>query len=218
MARHIVPFGIDQSTGFDRFIPHPERLAVLGLGVVVKGTQALVDAGHPAIVYRYPSMRDNSRTMIAAVMEAQGTLYSKGYVHGVRNPGSTDEVKILALLAYLNSFVCDWWVRRFADRHITQAIVENLPLPNWNDVEITEAATMAEELAQRLGVKVIPGGRALKGRVSLSGRSSEEILAGIEHLTLGGFGMGLPHLVTILADFSEEGCPPELRSRLLRMP
>ena len=66
-------------------------------------------------------MNDNTRTLIAAVLPESGYLYSKGYAHGLRTPAAGNDCDLLALLGYLNTFIADWWCRRFVDRHVTKA-------------------------------------------------------------------------------------------------
>ena len=134
MARHVVPFGINEERPFQLHVRKPESLVELGRGVVsLDGAPCLSDE-HPMIVYRFPSRNDDSRTMIASALPESGFLFSAGYCHGIRHPADTSTPQKLALLGWLNSYTCDWWVRRFADRHVNAAIVNRLPVPLWTEV------------------------------------------------------------------------------------
>lgn len=215
MARHVDAYRINRDKPFDRYIPEPKRLSGM-LGVASeKGSRIQLSADHPTIVHRYPSINDNARTMIAAALPDVGVLYSKGYVHGLRHPSKPDVSRILALLGFVNSYVCDWWVRRFVDRHVTRPVVDNLPLPSWGDDQIRQAAALAEELLVRGGTSAIPGGHGLHSHAEYSALSENELLVAVETLVAHGFGLGTREMHAVLADFSEKGCPSGLRHRLL---
>ncbi|MGH8923854.1 MAG: hypothetical protein ACRDWA_04315 [Acidimicrobiia bacterium] len=65
MTRHVGAFRI-ADLPIQRLIADPRRLLGLGLGVKdIDGVVALGDE-HPAIIFRYATMRGNTRTMIAA--------------------------------------------------------------------------------------------------------------------------------------------------------
>jgi len=203
MARHVVPFGLDRARRFQRFIGNPHLLSDLDLGIVENDGVTTVGPEHPVIIYRYPSMRDNTRTLIASALPRSGYVYSKGYVHGIRTAPDTGHIQILALLAYLNSFTCDWWVRRFADRHITQSIVENLRLPSWDQSEMVRAAAAAENLLCRNGIRDLPGGWHLEADNNLSALPQHDVLSEIEILTLSGFDLDAVAVSTISQDFQD---------------
>ena len=50
---------------------------------------------------------------------------------------------LLALLGLLNSLACDWWARRFVDRHVTAPVVNSLRLPEWS---VDERAMVARHV------------------------------------------------------------------------
>ncbi len=214
MARHIMPYGIDQSKSYNRYIPKPEALIPLGLGVSTKGGQTVIAPEHPVLVYRYPSRGDDSRTLIVSALEEQGRLYSVGYVHGIRHERSPSWDQLLALLAFLNTFTCDWWVRRFTDRHVTRSILVNIPLPRWDNKARREAASIAEELLVRGSFRRLPGGRVLEGQREFQESTHQELQARLEALTLKGFDLAGEDLEIILDDFTESGCPADLRDLL----
>lgn len=214
MTRHVDQYRIATEDAFQRFIPRPAELASLGLGVREVGGDAELDDSHPLLAFRYPSRSDDSRTVIATALPASGYLYSKGYVHGLRDQqGRPDD--LLALLGYLNTFTADWWVRRFNDRHVTAQVIHNLPLPAWNVAERRAVRGLVSALLVKNGVSALPRGIALSERTELTGLEHQELLARIEAYALAGFGLEAEHLEMILADFSDKGCPSDLRAALI---
>jgi hypothetical protein len=215
MTRHVDAFRIATEEPFPRSVPRAQSLVNLGLGLTESDGRVGIAQEHPPLIYRYPTMNDNSRTLIATALPASGYLYTKGYAHGLRivANGSTD--RILALLAYLNSFTADWWVRRFVDRHMTLPVLSNLPLPRWGAEQIAEASRLAAELLRRGGTSMIAGDRALPTTDDLAPFSNRDLLVEIEGLAIRGFELEQAHLRAILADFSDEGCPPDLRAQLV---
>lgn len=215
MTRHVDAFRIATEEPFPRRIADLPSLADLGLGVVEDDGIISLGPEHPPLVYRYPTMNDNSRTLIATALPRAGYLYSKGYAHGLRITANGTPRRILALLSYLNSFTADWWVRRFVDRHMTLPVLSNLPLPSWDDEQIEEAAAVAAELLRRGGTSSMSGDRELLVVTSLADVASTDLLVSIERLALAGFALGSEELQAILSDFSDTGCSPELRTALL---
>jgi len=59
-------------------------------------------------------------------MPQSGYIHTAGYIHGVDDEAGTSASSRMALLAYLNSFTCDWWSRRIVDRHVTAPVINNL--------------------------------------------------------------------------------------------
>jgi hypothetical protein len=214
MSRHVDAYRIADEDRFQRYVVEPARLAELGLGVSVRDGQAVLDDVHPVIVYRYPSRSDDSRTLIATVLPEKGYLYSKGYVHGVRVPSETSDVAILALLGVLNSLACDWWVRRFVDRHVTKQVIDNIPLPAWDQAEQAEVASHAAALVAEHGVTTVAGERWLDTIIEPGSAGVEHLLA-IEASVLTGYGLGRADIKEILLDFNAQGAPPEFRSELI---
>lgn len=210
MTRHVDAYRIAVEDAFQRHIPNPLSLVPLGLGVEKRSGAAALSATHPAIVFRYPSMNDNSRTLIATVLPENGYLFSKGYVSGIVASDSSER-ELMSLLALLNSWTCDWWVRRFVDRHVTKQIIENIPLPQWDEATRDHVGGLASSLLE--SVKVLPGGRPLS--VPAAAQSKTDALVEIEMAVLDGFALDQHDLATILCDFSDNGCPPDVRVRLL---
>lgn len=214
MTRHVDAFRIAVEEKFRRFVEQPSDLAALQLGVRVYDGHPHLGEDHPAIVYRYPSRNDDHRTLIATALPGSGYMYSKGYVHGVRIPADTDTEKILALLGLMNSFICDWWVRRFVDRHVTKQVLESIPIPEWNSEQISEVAGHAAALLIHHGVKEVAGKRDITLYAWPSSSVDEHIVA-IEYAVMSGFQLTKARLHSILGDFTDKGCPPSLRTHLV---
>jgi hypothetical protein len=216
MTRHVDAFRIDRNLAFQRFIPDPKALVPLRLGVESPRSGAVLTREHPSIVYRYPSRNDDTRTLIAALLPDRGFLYSKGYVHGLRMSGASAEQQ-LALLGYVNSFVADWWVRRFTDRHITQPVLMQLPLPDWDERDRALVAALTTSLVARSGVERLPGGVHLESPRDLDDLSELELQARIEARVASGFGLTMGLWRSALEDFSEDACPDEFVKELARV-
>jgi hypothetical protein len=210
MTRHVDAYRIAVEDTFQRHIPSPLELIPLGRGLEKRSGDAALSAAHPTIVYRYPSRNDDSRTLIATALPDQGYLFSKGYVSGVVTADSA-ETDVMALLALMNSWTCDWWVRRFVDRHVTKQIIENIPLPDWDENTREHVAELASYLLE--DVDMLPGGRPVPTKAACD--SKTDALVEIEMTVLDGFGLDRRDLTTILYDFSDKGCPPVIRSRLI---
>jgi hypothetical protein len=182
----------------------------LSLGVEKRSGVAALSSAHPTIVYRYPSRNDDSRTLIATALPDEGYLFSKGYVSGIV-AGDSNPRDILALLGLLNSWTCDWWVRRFVDRHVTKDIIENVRLPEWDEDARDRVAGLASSLLDQ--VKELPGGRPVPDRVECDSRT--DALVEIEVAVMEGLGLNAEDLAVILCDFSDNGCSPAVRTHLL---
>jgi hypothetical protein len=215
MTRHVLAYRIANETEFQRFIASPEKLVPLSLGVEIKRNKPVISGDHPTIIYRYPTMNDNTRTLIATVLPEEGYLYSKGYVHGVRAEDASP-TSLLALLGLFNSFICDWWVRRFTDRHMTLPVLTNIPLPDWTEDVQFQVAGIVSCLLMRGGITRLPGGHKLSTDDSLKKCLESDLLARIENYVLKGFGIDWQHLATALTDFSDDACPESLRAALVQ--
>jgi len=210
MTRHVDAYRIAVEDAFQRHIVSPLALVPLSRGVEKRAGTPALSATHPTIIYRYPSRSDDSRTLIATALPDRGYLFSKGYVSGVVVGDSTVR-DLMALLALMNSWTCDWWVRRFVDRHVTKQIIENIPLPDWAEDTRDHVAGLASYLLEE--VEVLPGSRPIPAKTGSGSRS--DALVAIEMLVLDGFGLDQHDLITILCDFSDNGCPPTVRSHLV---
>ena len=196
MARHVDQYRIDTSVTFQRWIPRPTALIALNKNIVAEGGQVVLGPEHARIVYRYPARADDSRTVIATYLPKAGYLPSTGYVHSVSTRGATASA-ILALVAYMNSLVCDWWARRFVDRHVTAPVINALPLPEWSSRDIEAIADCARVL---LSADPIIAAELNLPIASESERISARIF--IEERVSSGFGFEEHELATVLSDFS----------------
>ena len=213
MTRHVRPFRIVRDLPFNRIVPEASKLAGLNLGLARVSGQAVLWEDHPTIIYRYPTMANNTRTVIAAVLPEIGFFYSKGYVHGLRTY-PTNAHSLLALLAYLNSYLADWWCRRFVDRHVTKPVLSNLPLPDWNEDFQRQAHGFASALVFRGGISSLPGGTPVRAPELLQSASENDIQVAIEALSFRGFGLNETHWDVIADDFTHTACPENLRKRI----
>lgn len=217
MTRHVLRFGINLAEPYRRFINDLEDLVQLDRGVIESKGKVLLDQTHPRIVYRFPARADDSRTLIAALLPEQGFLFSAGYAHGIVHESQPTSTETLALLAFFNSFSCDWWTRRFADRHVTAGIINGLPLPDWSSAQISEVAELASTLAARRGVTTMVGGTRIPLSESHQNLSDHELIALIETVVSAGFTFTKVDLEVMLNDFepSAASCPTELRNLIL---
>ncbi len=199
-ARHVLPYGIDYEKGFDRFVSDPCQLVPLGRDIeAVEGSEELGDS-HPRLIYRFPTMQDNTRSLIAAWLPSVGVLYSTGYVHGIDVINGSDRAA-KALLGLFNSFVCDWWVRRFVDRHITAPIITGLPLPNWDEGDIAYVSDRVDRLLAD----------------SLDEEQWNSTYAEIEQAVVAGFGLSRSEVEGVLEDFSEKALAFGARDEFIRV-
>jgi hypothetical protein len=201
MTRHVVPFALATDIAFQKYVDDPGRLVPLGLGVEDADNGVRLGRLHPLVIVRHPSRNDDSRTLIAAALPERGYIHNKGYVHAVRHTQDATDEHLLALLGYINSYVCDWWARRFVDRHITAPVLNNLPLPDWTAEVIGEVAGATSALLARRGSDRLAGGRVVQD--SIPDRSDTELLALITARAAQGFGLTHPAVAAMLEDFSE---------------
>jgi hypothetical protein len=213
MTRSADQFEINEDKQFRRFVD-PQELHREGEDLIESNGEIKLAQEHPTVTFRYVTMNDNTRTQIATMLPESGFIYCKGYVHAVDHEPETTVREQLALLSYLNSFTCDWWLRRIVDRHVNAPMTNNLPLPDWTDDGITEAAMAAAELTRRGGIETLPGGRDVPSDTGFEDDSESEIRRRIEALTASGFGLGRREIETVLSDFTEEACSDALREEI----
>jgi hypothetical protein len=212
MTRSVDQFKINEEKEFRRFVD-PEELYEEGRDLS-KNPDVSFSFDHPTVTFRYVTMNDNTRTMIATMLPEQGFIYCKGYIHAIDHDGEATSEELLALLAYLNSFTCDWWLRRIVDRHMNSPMTNNLPIPDWDDSQISRAADLAAELTRRGGIDSLPGGHPVPSNTGYSSVDEDEIRAKIESLVTKGFELKRDELDTVLRDFSKKACSDDLRDRI----
>ncbi len=212
MSRHVDNFGINTEKDYRRFADPNDLLREQD--VVDSDGTVRYGEGHPALVYRYVARNDDTRTLIASALPASGFLYSTGYIHGIDHREETTTEEHLALLGYLNSLTADWWTRRLVDRHMTAPVLNNLPLPDWDENDIERVAGLAAELSRREGVQSLPGGAELTTGSSHQDEERSEIRAQIESMVAKGYDLEREELDTVLSDFSTKAASEELRNRI----
>jgi hypothetical protein len=213
MTRSVDQYEINENKEFRRFVD-PEKLYEEGTDLEKDGSEVTFGADHPTVTFRHVSRNDDTRTIIGTMLPESGFVYCKGYVHAVAHESGTTTDELLALLAYFNSFTCDWWARRIVDRHVTSPSINNLPIPEWDDNQISEAADLAAELTRRGGTEILPGGRSVPVDTGHQETDRDEIVARIEQLVAEGFEVGDGEIETILNDFSNKACSGSLRTRI----
>jgi hypothetical protein len=211
MTRHVDQFGFDGAEPFKQFVNELGHLTAKRRGVVSTSDGVVLNDRHPMIIVRHPSRSDDSRTIIATALPERGLLHNKGYIHAVMHGPETSPDRRLALLGLLNTVSADWWARRFVDRHVTAPVVNQIPLPDWSEGQITEAAQIAGVLLARHGYDRLAGGIAVSNS---DARPEAQLRAVLERLALDGFGLDQKALELIAADFNETGFPNDLRAEL----
>jgi hypothetical protein len=211
MARHVGPF-LMTPTAEGKGLVRLNELANLGRGFSTDADLGSfnVDESHPAIVFRFPSSNDNSRTLIAAGLPKEGWVFSAGYTHGLSTNDHASKQQILALLGYMNSFTADWWVRRFVDRHVGTRIISGLRLPPWGDEQLVRVAELVELILTKSGVYELAGGLILNvtdKQISIPAAQNE-----IEALAMIGFGFTNEEVSGLLSDFNEKSLPEQRRN------
>jgi hypothetical protein len=93
-------------------------------------------------------------------------------------------------------------------------MINNLPIPDWNETEVEQAAEMAAELTRRGGTETLPGGRPVPSETGYTSADEEEIRAQIEALVAKGYGLNRDELDTVLSDFTENAASEHLRKRI----
>ena len=216
MTRHVHPFHIDRDDKlFQKWVADP---AALGKGIETGADgQPFLGSAHPLVVVRHPTRNDDSRTMIASALARDGELHAKGYIHAVAHKPGTPSRDLLALLTLLNTYTCDWWIRRFVDRHVTAPVANNIPLPDWTDTDRNAAAAIACTLLARRGTTTLAGDITAEQHPDHVGRSDMELAVDAELLGLRGFDLDAADARMILTDFAEtaDSCPTAFRIALL---
>ena len=213
MTRSVDQFSINEEKEFRRFVD-PDDLYRMGDDVVKTGGEVKLSEGHPTVAFRYVARNDDTRTMIATVLPEQGFMYCAGYIHAVAHEEGTSGTELLALLSYVNSLTCDWWLRRIVDRHVNAPMIDSLPLPDWDTEEINHAAKLSAELVRRNGTEVLPGGKEIPSDTGVENVDNEEIRARIESVVARGFGLDEEDIDTVLSDFSQKACSDDFRDQI----
>lgn len=213
-TRNVDQYGINEDKSF-RGSVNPDELLNIGNGVIKRDDSVVFGPQHPAVMFRHVSRSTDTRTLIGSMLPESGFIFNSGYIHAIEHEKGTEKTELFALLAYLNSFIGDWWSRRFADRHITAPIINNLPIPNWDDDQIQQSAKLAAELTGREDIEIVAGNRQVETDEELAEKSEAEIRAQIEGLVAQGYGLEKDHVDTLLNDFSDDACPADLRKKIL---
>lgn len=215
MTRHLSQFRVARADAlYQKFVLDPRTLAGPTRGVTVEGNVASLGPDHPAIIVRHPSRNDDSRTLIAGALANRGEVHAKGYVHSIAHASGTSHTSILALLGYINTYTCDWWARRFVDRHVTAPVINNLPLPDWSPEDQREASLLASEMLVRRGTPEVAGGISISLNPAYETWTEEALFVRIEQLAQRGFDLTDEEMAVVFSDFTETAaaCPTSFRS------
>lgn len=216
MTAHVQPYRIDPEVSVKQFVTI-DSLPCDAKGIKRVGYEQLVlDDSHPTVVFRYPSHSDNARTLIATALPFRGWIHNKGYVHAVMQEDGATTLQTLALLGLMNTFVLDWWVRRFVERHVSAPVINNLPLPDWDEAQVQEAARITSELLRRGACLCLPGGTDVPHYAAYAQAPEYELMARLELLAAEGYGLDRADLAVMAGDFSMKGVSEDLR-RALRL-
>ncbi|MDA0635944.1 hypothetical protein OUY22_21185 [Nonomuraea sp. MCN248] len=211
MTAHVDQFHFDISVKFKQFVRDLDALCLKNRGIGRKKGETVLTERHPMIIFRRPSTVDNSRTMIATALPEAGLLHNKGYISAAMHDAESNSTQRLALLGLLNTLCVDWWARRFVDRHVTAPVINQIPLPDWSQEQIAEAAEITSCLLARHGYTRLAGG------ITVGNTKTDpeiKLRARLEHLALDGYGLDQQDLELIAADFNETGLPMDLRREL----
>jgi len=215
MTRNVDAYGINHEKESRRYVDPDDLLSEESTIVRTDDGRVIVGEEHPAIAFRHVSRNNDTRTLIATALPESGYIFNSGYIHAVKHESGTSKEELLALVGYMNSFTGDWWVRRIVDRHVTAPSISNLPIPNWEEDEISEVASLVEEITVRDGIEVMAGGRRLESQEMYNDYPKEKLLTQIEEVVARGFGITDTEMKTILGDFSDKACDNSLEHSIV---
>lgn len=207
MTRHVDAFAI-RETAAKQFIDNFEGLAAKSRGVVEVNGKPTFKPEHPMVIFRHPSRSDDTRTLIAAALPAEGYIYNKGYIHAVAHAPGTSEAALLALVGLLNTNTQDWWARRFVDRHITAPVINNLPLPVLAHRDVESMAERTAVLLRYAGFTKLAGGinvAEIANGSRFANDGVDKLRAGLEATVATGYGLDPDDLRIVRRDFSSQG-------------
>ncbi len=216
MTRSVDQYSINEEKEFRRFVD-PEDLLREGEDLETEDEEVRLSSSHPTVTFRHVSRNDDTRTMIATVLPESEFVYCAGYVHAVDHDPETSIEDLLALLGYFNSFTGGWWARRIVDRHVTAPVINNIPIPKWEENQIQQVAHLAGELTRRNGIETLPGGIPVPTGKSTGELEEMEIIARIEALVAKGYELEPEELDTVLSDFTTKAASNDLRDRIQEM-
>ena len=219
MTAHVDAYTFDKTAQFKQFISDLPAMVRKDRGVVLLGGTYRLDETHPVILVRHPSRSDDTRTIIATAAPEEGIVHNKGYIHAIAHEPGTSENARLALLGLINTNTLDWWARRFVDRHVTAPVVNQLPIPEWDDSTVAYVADRVCVLLTRGGSTRLAGGIDVVARTALldqlAAQPDEDLLADIEAAALRGYGLSADDFRVIGEDFSSKGLPPSHLSAVI---
>ena len=184
MTRHIEPFELVDDVAFRVFVDDLAGVSALGRGLTRAQGEWHLDETHPIIVFRRPSRNDDARTVKAAALPEVGRFHNAGSVHAILTDADFGLETTLALLCYLNTYCCDWWARRFVDRHVTAPVINNLRLPDWTEEQQAQAQTSGSGIRLVALCRGFVCSRACKSMFGLV------LLWGVERVDRGRRGCG----------------------------
>ncbi len=215
MTRHLDAYSLRAQPPSKQFVNDAATLVAKARGIADGDAGVIAGDAHPRVIVRHPSRSDDTRTIIASALPLRGVLYNKGSVHAIAHASGTSPAATLALVGLLNTVSLDWWARRFVDRHVTAPVVNNLPIPDWDDLTTSRVAALVAELLRRHGYSTLAGGVALDDFPLPAdvpcGARDVELRDEIDALAAHGYGLTAQDLEVLANDFSERGL---LRSSL----
>lgn len=136
------------------------------------------------LAYRDVASATNERTLIAAVVPAGSvTTHTLFCCRCDCSP-----VRQHALCALLNSFVANWFVRRWVSSHVTVALVERLPVPDPGSLH--DRLENLASLAHRLSIEVVESERRrLEARLQANAAAAWRLTRAEFELVLDDFAL-----------------------------
>ena len=104
----------------------------------------------PRIAFREVTNRLNARTLIAALIPAERvTTQTAPWVLWIDE--TEKETREAFLLGILASRICDWWLRRFVDRHVDEEAFFSIRVPRFDPLSsrVRRVVALAGRLAAR---------------------------------------------------------------------
>ena len=157
------------------------------------------------LAFRDIAHSTNERTMIATIVPPDVVFGHTATVE--RTPGNRRLDDTALLCALLNSFAFDWIVRRKVGSHLSQYIVQSLPLPALAPAAETFLARSALRLCASHNGFAPAVGQAVPIPAIATAEERLRLRAQIDAVVASAYGLSREQFVRVLADFSHKSAP-----------